>query len=99
MQNVNFKFNLAFLSHFVIKNETFAISRAISDVIHEILVKENLKFDIFIVGKDTRQLDEIAKEILTSNNANFSYKIRKKIDLSNTADIKQSSVFLLGPNE
>lgn len=95
-QSQNLMLNMAIWSFMSVKNESLLVSRAISEVIDEVLLKENLNFDLFIVGDTRNRMSDIATGILASNNAIFATQVRIKSDLSFTEDIKQSSVFLLG---
>lgn len=99
MANVNqlFQLNLGFLAHLSVNYteiaNTNAIAQAISDVIDELYVKDNISFDIYISGLKTRPLEDIATEILKRNGGKYACKINKFIDMS-YQEISKSIIYL-----
>lgn len=95
----NLNFNLAFLSMLSVNySETHTIATAINQIIDKVLVKENLDFDIFIIGEQRSNFDEIASEILQMNSEKCSLEIYKKNHskvVASYPEVTRSTVFLV----
>lgn len=69
--------------HFrVVCNDISAISTVIDDVINEFLVKDEIKFDIIVLGEKTRKIDEIIDGICMKNGGKYQTMIKWIPDMS-----------------
>lgn len=97
-QIANLNLNLAFLSLLTVNHsENDAIASALNDVIDEIFVRENLDFDVYMIGNQTVNFDYIATKVLASNNGK-SQVMKKSEETENFFEVTRSTLFLVPYN-